>query len=380
MASTTATASTSTPPLAETLLTRPINTQRQSPLYLLPQEIRDQIFAYALTPYTPKAPPPPPKPSALYPSTSAPRPRKPNPWNPIRAPYDINTPYSRPGQRAKVHHPTALLLVSRLTHLETAHLPVPLATHTFYAPPSSGPPDILASPEYFARMSPAQQSTVRRVRVFADVAWLLKGELEGVCAHTAMRGVTDFSLVIRWCDWRGWASNEALSLASRPVPAVQAEEEEERLQDPAEQEMEFSAPPTPMGGVEMADPMEAMTQEECADVREALESAIAQLPNLKAVSLSLEAPYVKSDELEAQLAAAREWNIRLGGKAACEEEKTVKGVVAGEAEWEAPMCAWSDFCAHCGGGIGDDKACEERKRRRCRGLGPRVLGGVVRWC
>lgn len=229
-------------------------------------------------------------------------------------------------------------------------------------------------------MTPAQQSTVRRVRVFADVAWLLKGELAGMCTHSAMRGVTDFALVIRWCDWRGWASNEALSLASHPVPAVQVDEEEERLQDPAEQEMEFSAPPTPMGGVEMTNPMEALTEEECADVQEALEAAIAQLPNLKSVSLSLEAPYVKSDELEAQLSAAREWNLHLGGKAASEEEKNVKGVVAGEAEWEAPMCAWSDFCAHCGGGIGDDKACEERKRRRCRGLGPRVLGGVVRWC
>ena len=197
-----------------------------------------------------------------------------------------------------------------------------------------------------------------------------------MCSHPAMANVEHFSLAVRWCDWRGWASNDALSLSARPAAAP--EDEEDRLQDPAEQEMEFSAPPTPM---EVDDEPEMVAEEEqCEDVEEAVQAAISQFPRLKSVEVSLEAPYVKADELEAQLAGVREWTLHLGGKAAREEEKSVMGTVRSEGEWEAPMCAWSDFCAHCGGGSGDDKACEERKRRRCRGLGPRVLGGAVRWC
>jgi len=367
-----------TTPLSTQLLSRPIDLQQQSPLYsLLPQEIRDQIFAYACTPYTPAAPPPPPRVSSLYPSTSAPKPPRPNPWNPSRTPYDTNTTYSRPGQRAKVHHPTALLRACRRAYLETAHLPVALAAHNFHAPAASGPADVLDPAAYFRRMTPQQRPLVRQVRVFAGVPWILDGGLDALCAHDAMRRVELLNVVVRWCDWPGWQKNEPLSLdAARPSTAAAADDDDDDvpappLQDPAQQELEFATPAPPADAFAAPPPQ---PQPRHADVRAALAAAIAQLESLKAVRLSLEAPYVKADELDAQVAAILGWMLTLRGSG-----RGVTGAVQRRFEWEAPMCAWSDFCAHCGGGIGDDKACEERKRRRVRRLGPRVQGVVVRW-
>lgn len=376
--------------LSQKLLSRPINLQQQSPLYnKIPQEIRDLIFSYALLPYTPASPPPPPKVNPLYPTPE--RRIKHNPWNPVKVPYPSDSTYSRPGQRAKVHHPTALLLVSRRTYLETAHLPVSQAAHNFYAPAQSGPSDVLDVEQYFNRMTAEQRSLVRQVRVFANVSWLLDGGLETIAQHEAMAGVELLNVVIRWCDWRGWEQNDPLSLRGTHSTVEEVEEEAEEdegedvemeelgmvtsNQSPEQQEQEFFDHADAVVGTEEEQPQVTRHR----DVKSAIQAAIAQLPKLKAVRLSLEAPYVKADELEAQIGDIQSWNLHLNGKAARVEEKSVTGHIQRRFEWEAPMCAWSDFCAHCGGGIGDDKACEERKRRRTRKLGPRVQGAVIRW-
>lgn len=402
MAVTTSTSSTTSPsaspsPIFSRLIARPVHLQQQSPLYALPQEIRDQIFAYACTPYTPAAPPPP-RVNPLYPSTSSYRPAKRNPWNPRRAPYDVNTTYSRPGQRAKVHHPTALLSVCARTYLETAHLPVTLAAHNFYAPAETGPGDVLAPDAYFARMTPEQRALVRQVRVFGGVEWMLNGGLEELARNAAVRNVELLNVVVRWCDWQGWQKNEPLRLA---VPSVDDGEEhhaaEEALldedvempeltlihsnasfQDPAEEELEFATHADADAVVE-TDATASPTYE---TVQQALTAALGQLPALKAVRISIEAPYVKAAELEAQVAALLSWELPLAAKKGAEP---ARAHVQRSFEWEAPLCAWSDFCAHCGGTSGggsaeeEDKACDERKRRRKRGLGPRVQGCVVRW-
>ena len=377
--------------LAQQIVSRPINSQHQSPLYnKLPQEVRDIIFSYALLPYTPASPPPPKPVNRLYPVAE--KPVKHNPWNPVKVPYPSNSTYSRPGQRAKVHHPTALLLVSRRTYLETSHLPVSQAAHNFYAPAQSGPSDVLDVDAYFNRMTAEQRALVRQVRVFANVSWLLDGGLESMASHEALVNIELLNLVIRWCDWRGWQSNERLSLRGTH-PVVEEEEGEEEEEDeededaqmpdltlipsnesPEQQEQEF---------FDHADAV-AFTNEQPQitkhrDVKSAVQAAIAQLPRLKAVRLSIEAPYVKADELEGVIGDVQEWSLHLSGKAARGDDKVVKGSIERRFEWEAPMCAWSDFCAHCGGGGGDDKACEERKRRRKGGKGPRVQGAVVRW-
>ena len=201
------------------------------------------------------------------------------------------------------------------------------------------------------------------------------------------RSIELLNVVVRWCDWRDWQSNAALSLRGTH-PVVEEEEDEEEEEDaemeelglvvsnqsPEQQEQEFfdHADALPL---EDERPVETRHR----DVKSAIQAAISQLPRLKSVRLSIEAPYVKAEELESVIGDVQSWELKLNGKAAREEEKTVQGGVQRRFEWEAPMCAWSDFCAHCGGGIGDDKACEERKRRRGRKLGPRVQGAVIRW-
>lgn len=292
-----------------------------------------------------------------------------------------------------MHHPTALLLVSRRTYLETAHLPVSQAAHNFYAPAKSGPSDVLDVDAYFGRMTAEQRGLVRQVRVFANVSWLLDGGLESMAAHEALTNVELLNVVIRWCDWREWQSNAPLSLRGTwpSIPDGDAdqendaeEEDDEEMAElgmitsnlsPEQQEQEFfDHADAVVGGQE-----DAPQVTRHRDVQAAIQAAIAKLPKLKSVRLSLEAPYVKAEELESQIEGIMNWDLHLNGKAAREEEKTVSGHIQRRFEWEAPMCAWSDFCAHCGGGVGDDKACEERKRRRQRKLGPRVQGAVIRW-
>jgi hypothetical protein len=268
-----------------------------------------------------------------------------------------------------VHHPTALLHLCRLTYLETAHLPVSLATHNFYAPASSGPPDLLDPTSYFAHMTPQQRPLIRSVRLYAAVPALLDGALDALCANDAVRNVETLNLVVRWCDWNGWRKNEPLTLASRPSTAAAADDDDDDvppppLEDPAQQELEFASPiPTAASAAPPPPPRHP-------DLHAALSASISQLPHLKTVRLSLEAPYVKADELAAQVAGVLGWKLGLRG---------AEAEVQRRFEWEAPMCAWSDFCAHCGGGVGNEKACGERKGRRGRGRGPRVLGVVVRW-
>jgi hypothetical protein len=366
-----------------------ILSQSQSPLFRLPAEIREQIFEYALTPYVPAPPPPPPKVNPLYPSTSAPRPRKKNPWNPVKEHYPTESQYSRPGQRAKVFHPMALLYTCKRAYTEAAHLPVLLARHNFYSPAESGPGDVSGPKEYFAQMTEEQRTLVRRCRVYGNVEWLLSGGLEGLVAEEAMRGVDSLNLVVRWCDWRGWKRNETLSLsAARPRSLHGADEEDEDedflmlertpspIIDPAEQEFDFMNRHDADGTWEDVD----VPSTTYATVREAIQSATCQLPHLRTLRLTIEAPYVKADELQERVhEVLNEWDVKLCGKRAAEEEKTVKAREEEKFEWEAPMCAWSDFCAHCGGGVGDDKACEERKRRRAKALGPRVQGVTMLW-
>lgn len=242
-------------------------------------------------------------------------------------------------------------------------------------------------------MTAEQRSLVRQVRVFANVSWLLDGGLETMAAHEALRNIELLNLVIRWCDWLGWQSNERLSLrGTHPVVEDDEQEEEdgdeeededaemEELglvisnQSPEQQEQEFF---DHSDAVAFTDETPVATKHK--DVQAAVQAAIAQLPKLQSVRLSIEAPYVKAEELEQQIGEIQNWELKLNNKAAREAEKTVTGLIQRRFEWEAPMCAWSDFCAHCGGGTGDDKACEERKRRRQKKLGPRVQGAVIRW-
>ena len=225
-------------PLTSAILSRPIHSQQQSPLYSkLPQEVRDIIFSYALLPYTPASPPPPKPVNRLYPVAE--KPIKHNPYNPIKTPYPVNSTYSRPGQRAKVHHPTALLLVSRRTYLETSHLPVSQAAHNFYAPAQSGPSDVLDVEQYFSRMTAEQRSLVRQVRVFANVSWLLDGGLESFATNEAVQNIELLNLVIRWCDWRGWQSNERLSLRGTHSTVDEDEEQQADEEDEEEQDAEM---------------------------------------------------------------------------------------------------------------------------------------------
>lgn len=238
-------------------------------------------------------------------------------------------------------------------------------------------------------MTAEQRTLVRQVRVFANVSWLLDGGLETLAQNEAVQNIELLNLVIRWCDWRGWQSNERLSLRGTHSSAEDEDEQDEEddedaqmpdltlvpsNESPEQQEQEFFDHADAIVGEE-----EVPQITKHRDVKSAVQAAIAQLTKLKAVRLSIEAPYVKADELEAQISDIQSWQLRLNGKAAKGEDKTVTGNIQRRFEWEAPMCAWSDFCAHCGGGTGDDKACEERKRRRQKKLGPRVQGAVIRW-
>jgi hypothetical protein len=340
--------------LADTLDTSKTSIQRQSPLFgQIPPEVRNLIFCYALTALTPPRPKVPKPINILYPTSSL----QDEVVDAKNSAYPKNTKYTRPGHFARPRHTTSLLQVSKRVYMETAHLPASTKVPAFYNPIKSGPPGALEPEEYFRRMNARQLEWMREVEVFGGLAWIRGGDLESLCNLHAMRVVEVLRIGVRWCDWAGWKKGAplALSMEDESDNENENEEEDEEMDDASSENEEDEVPQTP----------------------KAWSSAFNHLPNLKRVIFSLEAPVSKSKELEDIVKTISTWGVSTSSKSLELQKEMARS------EWEGPVCAWSDFCPHCGSGGGtaeEERSCGERRRRRMRDLGP-VLGGVeMVWC
>ena len=186
------------------------NPQSQSPLYQLPQELRDLVFEFATT------------------QSSDPR-----------HPYKATAYFYRPGHTARHKTHTNLLLTCRKAWLEANALPIQQAEHAFWF--QRGPYDLHDDPGWASNV---RQERGRYGFFLASLTALNFENLK--CVHLFMqmhqaqelsksntiatffplqqlhRGFKPkvFRITIRHTDWIKWESGEAVSLDPRWVQAV----------------------------------------------------------------------------------------------------------------------------------------------------------------
>jgi hypothetical protein len=173
------TQSTRRPPIHERSITP--NLQSNSPFFngRIPAEIRDQIFAYALTEYN--------KSDRLYPKGSN---------------------QCRPGYPGHKYVAVALLQTCRRVYLETYHLPPANKEHIFWHAPHTGPYgnnfdnifDISHEQQYFKRFTPWQLCLVKDVHLFLQMYWLEQSFMT-LCQQPFMQGIEKIKITIRKGDW-----------------------------------------------------------------------------------------------------------------------------------------------------------------------------------
>ncbi|KAM0351026.1 hypothetical protein ACHAPU_002806 [Fusarium lateritium] len=179
--------------LQEQIFSRPADPQTDCPLFrVLPAEVRDEIFSYALTDH------PDPTPSHQFKEATC---------------------YTRPSYLAAQLTDTRLLRTCRAIYRETWFKPYILREHTQWAssldrsPPRTGMYNgkrLVKTLKRIAKQLDQKKVEVDRLRVFAQMYKLEEGDLAGILrkAQFAPRTLT---LTIRHTDWWFWEDDEPLS-------------------------------------------------------------------------------------------------------------------------------------------------------------------------
>ncbi|KAL4802015.1 hypothetical protein BDV18DRAFT_148058 [Aspergillus unguis] len=165
------------------------NGQSQSPLFrLLPAEVRNLIFTYALSPYED--------------TSNA---------------YSKETYWTRPGYSAPHKTSTALLRACKRTYAETWFMPFALADHTFYLTAQDRAPqnpwfDKKAYSDFLKTIHAAYAGGVeiQNVQIFAQLYKLEPGEMISDLLDTPHLRPRYVRLTIRYTDFWHWENNRPL--------------------------------------------------------------------------------------------------------------------------------------------------------------------------
>ncbi|KAF8177038.1 hypothetical protein BJ912DRAFT_884393 [Pholiota molesta] len=155
--------------------------QDGSPLFItIPPEIRNRIFAFALTSYDDKS-----------------------------HPYPEDAYYYRPGYHYRQRIDTALLATCRRIYSETHDLPVSQNEHVFWGSADRAPPGLKFSDSprhYFKQMTLDQRKAVVDVHLFTQLFWLER-TFPHVCNEMNPKRI---KITIRHTDWWYWENNKPL--------------------------------------------------------------------------------------------------------------------------------------------------------------------------
>ncbi|MBE3110726.1 MAG: hypothetical protein IMZ46_09490, partial [Acidobacteria bacterium] len=184
-----------TTPLHAQILSITPTPQANSPLFrMLPAEVRENIFSYALTDY------PDPSPGREY---------------------DSETCYTRPSYFAPRRTDTSLLQTCRAAYAESWFLPFMLREQVHWltardrAPPEySGTTDLEGSLRRITAQLGEEKIEIAGLRVFAQMYRIEQGEMESLMATPGLhpRALT---LTIRHTDWWYWETDEPMRFEAR---------------------------------------------------------------------------------------------------------------------------------------------------------------------
>ncbi|KAK3717939.1 hypothetical protein LTR37_005365 [Vermiconidia calcicola] len=184
-----------------------VNDQRSSPFFQLPPELRLRVYELVFAEFD----------DAVH-------------------PYSTSAPYFRPGYEAPHKTDTKLLLACRRIWLEANHLPMKLATNSFWF--FNGPRDLarlrqssatlfekkntdtgmrrtcnvyLSETErymdFFQRLTPLNRTQLEHVHIFAPRSWLhpfQAGLYPETYLGTEWFATKELTITIRDCDWDRW--------------------------------------------------------------------------------------------------------------------------------------------------------------------------------
>jgi hypothetical protein len=320
-----------------------VNPQKDSILFngIIPAEVRDQIFFYA-----------------VYEREDA-------------SPWPLNTKYTRPGYTSDPEICISLLQTCRRIYLETYHLPIFKKEFVFWHGASTGPLyqslyEIEAYSfdtelELFDKLQPWQRPLVKEIHLFTQMFWLEQTFPE-FCQHDIFAGIETLKITIRRSDW--WWNERNHPLVINPHrETVQA--------DPCIAEMHRDIAVQQRGG---AVPW----------LESAWGAAFQHLPSLKEVEIELETSDDKKAELETIVKWAKTWRFPLDhGKVLSTEgrEPTITS-------WQSPFSMWTAQCPYCrtdlhslcnSKGTPNEEKCAEMADLRSRGLGPKCHVYSLRW-
>jgi hypothetical protein len=315
------------PPIHERPLA--VNPQSSSPLFngVIPPEIRDQIFHYAVAEMTKTDP------SSLYPKP---------------------TNYTRPGYTGKRFVSTSLLLTCRRAYLETYHLPLKNKEHVFWH--ARWPPGAISDErDYFARFEAWQMKFVTSAHLFTQMYWL-EDSFPGLCRESFMQGIEKVKITIRRGDWWYNERNEPLGI-------------------------------NPQRGGSNANQMKMDWETESQGQmiqwqRGGWGCAFAHLSSLQELEIEFETSEDKKTELLAIVEKAKTWRFPLKDN----KFLTTEGMAMSTNTWQGPLCYWSNICPYC---LHDDrtcgrskvplKGCAEKRTLKAEGLGPECIVVSLRW-
>jgi hypothetical protein len=310
-----------------------VNPQSASPLYngVIPPEIRDQIFQYAMTEYS---------------KTDS------------QSKYPESTNYTRPGYTGHRAVTIPLLLTCRRVYLETYHLPAKNKEHVFwherwpthqerYTDMSGGQEQV-----YFERFTSWQLELVKEIHLFTQLYWLEDGSFFSLTEQDFMQGIEKVKITIRRGDW--WWNERNAPLGINPQRGNG-------------------------NAIQMQRDWEAEKRGTVIAWRESgWGCAFGNLQGLKELEMEFETSEDKVVELGKIVEKARTWKFPLkDGKVLSTE-----GLEANTWKWRGPLCLWSEQCPYCFGRSncqGMNSPCVEKRRLRNLGLGPECTVMSLRW-
>ncbi|RDL30711.1 uncharacterized protein BP5553_10056 [Venustampulla echinocandica] len=307
-----------------------INPQTSSPFFsgLIPPEIRDAIFDYALTEYT---------------RTDA------------ESIYPVDTAYTRPGYTGKRSISISFLLTCRRIYKETYHLPATHKEHVFWHGRS---PTVLVGDEneryYFRRFTEWQMKSIKEIHLFTQLFWL-ENSFPRLCAQECLQGMERMTITIRRGDWWWNESNTPLGI----IPQRRHSDNAQMMKDWKDEKEGKQIPWD----------------------SKAWGSAFARLGSLKELVMELETSDDKKDELMAIVEKAKTWRFPYKNGTVLSAE----GLREEVSTWQGPMCNWSGHCPYCGlrGKCKvvspPNKGCEERTRLKAENKGPICYVVRLRW-
>ncbi|KAI9929530.1 hypothetical protein ASPWEDRAFT_28617 [Aspergillus wentii DTO 134E9] len=169
--------------------------QHQSPLFSLPPEIRDEIFAFALSSYE----------------------------DTTRA-YSKGTYWTRPGYSAPHRTCTELLRTCKRVYSEAWFMPFAYAEHSFYLTSSNRAPGSLTPVAFEKCLAMIDrihgQLEAGHIRIFAQMFVLEPGnEMQRVLGMPHFHP-TSITLTLRYTDFWFWEDNEPLRIGGRWVNSI----------------------------------------------------------------------------------------------------------------------------------------------------------------